>query len=132
MADVQPEACSSGTVDAMDLSDPLTLLLVVLGVLALLGIAVIGFVMWRYRVPPRGLGQGGGATGLGPARRPCRGVWRGVAVLQRTVALVHHGPAQVAVIGAISLQCGGERATASAIPSLQGRVGDTERQEGKP
>lgn len=35
--------------------DPLTLLLVLLGVLALLGVAVIGFVMWRYRVPPRGL-----------------------------------------------------------------------------
>ena len=26
-----------------------------LGVLALLGVAVIGFVMWRYRIPPRGL-----------------------------------------------------------------------------
>ena len=39
----------------MDMSDPLTLLLVLLGVLALLGGAVIGFVMWRYRVPPRGL-----------------------------------------------------------------------------
>ena len=39
----------------MDLSDPLTLLLVLLGVLALLGVATIGFVMWRYRVPPRGL-----------------------------------------------------------------------------
>jgi len=44
-----------GTVDAMDMSDPLTLVLVLLGVLALLGVAVIGFVMWRYRVPPRGL-----------------------------------------------------------------------------
>ncbi len=39
----------------MDMSDPLTVVLVVLGVLALLGVAVIGFVMWRYRVPPRGL-----------------------------------------------------------------------------
>ena len=37
------------------MSDPLTLVLVLLGGLALLGIAVIGFVMWRYRVPPRGL-----------------------------------------------------------------------------
>ena len=41
--------------DAMDMSDPLTLLLVLLGVLALLGVAVIGFIMWRYRIPPRGL-----------------------------------------------------------------------------
>ena len=41
--------------DAMDLSEPLTLVLVLLGVLALLGVAVIGFVMWRYRIPPRGL-----------------------------------------------------------------------------
>ena len=39
----------------MDMSDPLTLVLVLLGGLALLGVAVIGFVMWRYRVPPRGL-----------------------------------------------------------------------------
>lgn len=39
----------------MDLSDPLTLVLVLLGVLALLGVGVIGFVMWRYQVPPRGL-----------------------------------------------------------------------------
>lgn len=37
------------------MSDPLTLVLLLLGVLALLGVAVIGFVMWRYRIPPRGL-----------------------------------------------------------------------------
>ena len=37
------------------MSDPLTLLLVLLGGLVLLGVAVIGFVMWRYRIPPRGL-----------------------------------------------------------------------------
>ena len=41
--------------DAMDMSDLLTLVLMLLGVLALLGVAVIGFVMWRYRIPPRGL-----------------------------------------------------------------------------
>ena len=41
--------------DAMDMSDPLTLVLVLLGVLALLGVAVVGFIMWRYRIPPRGL-----------------------------------------------------------------------------
>ena len=39
----------------MDSSDLLTLVLVVLGTLALLGLATIGFVMWRYRIPPRGL-----------------------------------------------------------------------------
>lgn len=44
-----------GTFDAMDMSDLLTLVLVLLGVFSLLGVAVIGFVMWRYRVPPRGL-----------------------------------------------------------------------------
>ena len=37
------------------MSDPLTVILVVLGVAALLGVAAIGFVMWRYRIPPRGL-----------------------------------------------------------------------------
>ena len=41
--------------DAMDMSNPLTLVLVLLGVLALLGVAVVGFIMWRYRIPPRGL-----------------------------------------------------------------------------
>jgi uncharacterized membrane protein YkvA (DUF1232 family) len=39
----------------MDMSDLLSLVLVLLGVLAVLGVAVIGFVMWRYRIPPRGL-----------------------------------------------------------------------------
>lgn len=39
----------------MDLTDLLTIVLVVLGVLFLLGVGVIVFVMWRYRVPPRGL-----------------------------------------------------------------------------
>src|SRR5918997_6364458 len=39
----------------MDMSDLLTVVLVLLGVLTLLGVAVIGFVMWRYRIPPRGL-----------------------------------------------------------------------------
>jgi len=37
------------------MSDPLTVVLVLLGVLGLLGVAVICFVMWRYRIPPRGL-----------------------------------------------------------------------------
>jgi len=46
---------ASGTVDTMDMSDPLTVVLVLLGVLGLIGAAVIGFVMWRYRIPPRGL-----------------------------------------------------------------------------
>ena len=41
--------------DAMDMSALLTLVLMLLGVLALLGVAVIGFVMWRYRIPPGGL-----------------------------------------------------------------------------
>jgi uncharacterized membrane protein YkvA (DUF1232 family) len=39
----------------MDVSDLLTVVLAVLGVVGLLGVAVIGFVMWRYRIPPRGL-----------------------------------------------------------------------------
>ena len=37
------------------MSDLLTQVIVVLGILALLGVGVISFVMWRYRVPPRGL-----------------------------------------------------------------------------
>ena len=39
----------------MDLSNLATLVFVLLGVLTLLGVAVVGFVMWRYRIPPRGL-----------------------------------------------------------------------------
>jgi uncharacterized membrane protein YkvA (DUF1232 family) len=39
----------------MELSDLLTVVLVLLGVLTLLGVAAIGFVMWRYKIPPRGL-----------------------------------------------------------------------------
>jgi len=39
----------------MEMSDLLTVVLVLLGALTLLGIAVIGFVMWRYRIPPRGV-----------------------------------------------------------------------------
>ena len=39
----------------MDVSDLVTVVLVVLGVLFLVGVAVIVFVMWRYRVPPRGV-----------------------------------------------------------------------------
>jgi uncharacterized membrane protein YkvA (DUF1232 family) len=39
----------------MDVSDLITLVLVVLGGLFLLGVAVIVFVMWRFKVPPRGL-----------------------------------------------------------------------------
>jgi uncharacterized membrane protein YkvA (DUF1232 family) len=39
----------------MDVSDLLTVVLVILGVLTVAGVGVIGFVMWRYRIPPRGL-----------------------------------------------------------------------------
>jgi uncharacterized membrane protein YkvA (DUF1232 family) len=39
----------------MDMSDLLTVVLVLIGVLTLLAVAAIGFVMWRYRIPPRGL-----------------------------------------------------------------------------
>jgi uncharacterized membrane protein YkvA (DUF1232 family) len=39
----------------MDMSELMTLVLGLLGVLALIGVAVIVFVMWRYRIPPRGL-----------------------------------------------------------------------------
>jgi uncharacterized membrane protein YkvA (DUF1232 family) len=39
----------------MDMSELMTLILVLLGVLGLIGVAVIVFVMWRYRIPPRGL-----------------------------------------------------------------------------
>jgi uncharacterized membrane protein YkvA (DUF1232 family) len=39
----------------VDVSDLFTVVLVVLGVGLLLGLATIGFVMWRYRIPPRGL-----------------------------------------------------------------------------
>lgn len=41
--------------NAMDMPEVLTQVMIVLGVLALLGLAVIGLIMWRYRLPPRGL-----------------------------------------------------------------------------
>ena len=39
----------------MDLSDLLTVVLVLLGVLTLVGVGVIAYVMRRYQIPPRGL-----------------------------------------------------------------------------
>jgi uncharacterized membrane protein YkvA (DUF1232 family) len=36
--------------------------LLIVGVLALLVVLVIGYVMWRYRIPPRGLVAMGGAA----------------------------------------------------------------------
>ncbi|MCO1655319.1 YkvA family protein [Pseudonocardia humida] len=36
--------------------------LLIVGVLALLVVLVIGYVMWRYRIPPRGLIAMGGAA----------------------------------------------------------------------
>ncbi len=39
----------------MDLSDLLTVVLVLLGVLTLVGVGVIAYVMLRYQIPPRGL-----------------------------------------------------------------------------
>jgi uncharacterized membrane protein YkvA (DUF1232 family) len=36
--------------------------LLIVGVLALLAVLVIGYVMWRYRLPPRGLIAMGGAA----------------------------------------------------------------------
>jgi uncharacterized membrane protein YkvA (DUF1232 family) len=39
----------------VDVTDLLTVVLVVLGVGLLVGTALIAFVMWRYRIPPRGL-----------------------------------------------------------------------------
>lgn len=39
----------------MDVSDLVTIVLVVVAGLFLVGVAVIGFVMWRFQVPPRGL-----------------------------------------------------------------------------
>lgn len=39
----------------MDFGDFLRVTLVVMGVLVVLALAGIGFAMWRYRIPPRGL-----------------------------------------------------------------------------
>jgi len=35
--------------------DVLKAILVAVGVLVVLGLAVVGFLMWRFRIPPRGL-----------------------------------------------------------------------------
>ena len=37
------------------MDDVLKAVLLVVGGLVVLGLAVIGFLMWRYRIPPRGL-----------------------------------------------------------------------------
>jgi uncharacterized membrane protein YkvA (DUF1232 family) len=39
----------------MDWSDLAIAALVAVGVVLLLGLAVIGFVMWRWKIPPRGI-----------------------------------------------------------------------------
>ena len=39
----------------MDLSDVLVAILAVAGGVFLLGLALIGYFMWRYRIPPRGV-----------------------------------------------------------------------------
>lgn len=39
----------------MNLGDVVIGLLIALGVLVVIGAAVIAYVMWRYRVPPRGV-----------------------------------------------------------------------------
>jgi uncharacterized membrane protein YkvA (DUF1232 family) len=39
----------------MDLHDLVVATLVVVGALLVVGLAVVGFVMWRYKIPPRGV-----------------------------------------------------------------------------
>jgi uncharacterized membrane protein YkvA (DUF1232 family) len=39
----------------MELHDLVVATLVVVGALLVVGLAVIGFVMWRYKIPPRGV-----------------------------------------------------------------------------
>jgi uncharacterized membrane protein YkvA (DUF1232 family) len=47
----------------VELSDVLVATVVVLGVLLVLGLGVIGIVMWRYKIPPRGVVAMLGALG---------------------------------------------------------------------
>ena len=47
----------------VDLGDLLLGTLVVVGVLLVLGLVVVGLVMWRYRIPPRGVVAMVGALG---------------------------------------------------------------------
>lgn len=39
----------------MDFSDVVVGVLIALGVLVAIGLLVVGYVMWRYRIPPRGV-----------------------------------------------------------------------------
>ena len=39
----------------MDLGDLVRVVLIVVGVLVVIGLAVVAFLMWRFRIPPRGL-----------------------------------------------------------------------------
>jgi uncharacterized membrane protein YkvA (DUF1232 family) len=47
--------CGAGIPHNRDMPDWLRTTLIVVGVLALLVVLVIGYVMWRFRLPPRGL-----------------------------------------------------------------------------
>jgi phage shock protein PspC (stress-responsive transcriptional regulator) len=54
----------AGIAHNRDMPDWLRTTVLILGVLALLVVLVIGYVMWRFRLPPRGLIPG--------AVAPCR------------------------------------------------------------
>jgi uncharacterized membrane protein YkvA (DUF1232 family) len=47
--------CGGGTPHNRTMPDWLRTTVLIVGVLALLVVLVIGYVMWRYRLPPRGL-----------------------------------------------------------------------------
>src|SRR3954466_14215393 len=47
--------CGAGIAHNRDMPDWLRTTVLIVGVLALLVVLVIGYVMWRYRLPPRGL-----------------------------------------------------------------------------
>lgn len=52
---IGPSAGPCGTRHTGVMPDWLRTILLIVGVLVLLVVLVVGFVMWRYRIPPRGL-----------------------------------------------------------------------------
>ena len=44
-----------GETGAVDLTDVVRAVLVAVGVALLIGLGLVAFLMWRYRIPPRGL-----------------------------------------------------------------------------
>ena len=63
--------------------DALRVIAVILGVMVLIFLAAVGYVMWKYRIPPRGLVAIGAAMVTTNTRNTCA-----TATLERSASVV--------------------------------------------